>query len=625
MTEMLSEHTCDWSEEEPVLDQEIDGLLASLREFGEARLPSLNLSTDEKERALLAIQRVNEIYEGRSEDGRSDCTHINELSSGEMRRLAGILSDYRSGTSDSLDPALAQEAAEALRSLNRIYDAHALDTVDIKTPSEGKRYGHFTLQSKLGGGGLGEVWVARDDSLDREVVVKILRSEHSENARLQKRLTEEAHISGQLEHPNIVPVYHAGVDEDGNVYYAMKYVHGRTMSDVVEDSHSGERSLFRERYKLLQLLGSFIDVCNAVDFAHSRGILHKDIKPANIVLGEHGQTILLDWGLADRYDKAPRESARANYTPDGNPQFSYMGNVSGTPAYMPPEQAAGRVDRMDPRSDVYSLGAVLYEMLSGAAPYKGSPVEIIRKVVNEEPIDLRMAAPGAPRALAAICRKAMAKNKEDRYESAKDLVTDIKRYIAGEAIEAESGIVYRAKAWLSQRLSAIAVGAATLMVGLGGLVFHSAVTNRDRDRAEMTRKAESNLERRARIAKIEEMFERGREALDMRDYPKAITEMNKAIGACEATPGLDAQLDRAKRYVKQIELLQDFAAGSGTAAPIKAIEKALAAHAELESMLSSGDEGFIVSSAERAELGRRAGELRKQDLSLMKQIAVSKP
>jgi serine/threonine-protein kinase len=293
-------------------------------------------------------------------------------------------------------------------------------------------------------GGLGEVFVARDQELDRQVALKEIQLDFAHDPHSRSRFLLEAQITGGLEHPGVVPVYGLGQYNDGRPYYAMRFIEGVTLKEAIQKFHEadvpgrdrGERSL-----ALRQLLTRFVAVCNAIAYAHSRGVVHRDIKPANVMLGKYGETLVVDWGLAKtvgRPESAP-DAAEATLRPStsGGVTATEQGAVRGTPAYMSPEQAAGQTDQVGPASDIYSLGATLYTLLTGQVPVTGASIKrVLEKVRQGDLVPPRQAKKAVPRALEAICLKAMALNPKARYATAQELAADVEHWLADEPVAA---------------------------------------------------------------------------------------------------------------------------------------------------------------------------------------------
>ncbi len=330
-------------------------------------------------------------------------------------------------------------------------------------------------------GGLGEIYVAEDTELHRRVALKEIQAKHANNSVSRERFVIEAEITGKLEHPGIVPVYGMGTHPDGRPYYTMRFVRGEDMATAVRRFHAGpNRDLTSLEFRWL--LQRFVDVCNTIAYAHSRGVLHRDLKPGNIMLGQFGETLVLDWGVAKLigqgettpsppFDTEADPSSLAIQPPPGSSSVTRTGQAVGTPAYMSPEQAAGRLSDLGPASDVYSLGATLYVMLTDRRPFDGDATDVLRDVQEGRFEPPRRAWTGVPRALDAICRKAMAREPGKRYQSALALAADVERWLADEPVSCwREPLLVRSRRWVRRRLPLVAASGAALGVALVALV-----------------------------------------------------------------------------------------------------------------------------------------------------------
>jgi tetratricopeptide (TPR) repeat protein len=291
-------------------------------------------------------------------------------------------------------------------------------------------------------GGLGQVSVALDEELHREVALKEIQERFADDPSNRARFVLEAEITGALEHPSIVPVYGLGTHPDGRPYYAMRFVRGDSLKDALERFHQAEgpqRDPGERRLQLRGLLGRFVAVCNAVAYAHSRGVLHRDLKPGNVMLGNYGETLVVDWGLAKALQPESVTSPQEGWvTPAAGSDVALtrMGTALGTPEYMSPEQAAGRLDQLGPATDVYSLGATLYCLLTSRAPFVRGEGDILPRVQRGQFPAPRQVKKEVPPALQAVCLKAMALKPEERYASPRALADDIEHWLADEPVSA---------------------------------------------------------------------------------------------------------------------------------------------------------------------------------------------
>jgi eukaryotic-like serine/threonine-protein kinase len=431
------------------------------------------------------------------------------------------------------------------------------------SPGEESRE-RYTLTHLHAKGGMGRVWLARDGALGRQIALKELRPDQADNSIVCSRFLYEAKITAQLEHPGIVPVYELGEGEAP--YYTMRFVRGHTLSEAIRAYHKKRAAGEIDPVGKVALLTAFVNVCHAVAYAHSRGIIHRDLKGQNVVLGDFGEVMVLDWGLAKRigpdqqtsgaieevliadpapgpavlpaldanayapvtYDTSANQnpdatlpeshdarsgsgahsngSANGHSNPSSNgsgshrsgsgrqthresgagPEGTMQGQLLGTPAYMAPEQAQGRHDLVDARTDVYGLGAILYEILTGRPPFIAPKTsEIIRKVIQEAPTPPRQILATIPPGLEGVCMKALRKPSGERYATAAELAQEVQRYLADEPVQAYAEPwTSRVLRWARRHKTAVSAAAVLLLTATTALGITTVLVSKEKTEAE---------------------------------------------------------------------------------------------------------------------------------------------
>lgn len=305
---------------------------------------------------------------------------------------------------------------------------------DEELPAVGARY---ALGDELGRGGMGQILEAEDRVLHRSVAIKLLRDNNADDQVARLRFIDEARVTGQLQHPAMPPVYDFGRLGDGRIFFAMKRIEGRTLRDIIEDLRADDAETVRQ-FGRVRLLTIFVSVCRAIGYAHSRGIMHRDLKPDNIMLGAFGEVTVMDWGLAKPIDSVEpvggsRPIAAAKDTEE---RFrTLQGEVTGTPHYMPPEQAAGETHALGAHSDIYSLGALLYELLTLEPPFDGNSARAVRKAVIESQItapSMRTPTRGIPYAIEQLCLQCLSKDAANRPKTASSVAERVEDFLEGE-------------------------------------------------------------------------------------------------------------------------------------------------------------------------------------------------
>ncbi|MDZ4783308.1 MAG: protein kinase [Planctomycetia bacterium] len=444
----------------------------------------------------------------------------------------------------------------------------------------------FELVREIGRGGMGQVFEARQKSLRRSVAIKAMsigktsarhgrlgaKAAERNTQELRGRFLREAEVTGGLQHPGIVPVYAVGAAEDGQPYYAMRLIEGESLHDAIEAFHaavSPDEDFTRTRgLEFRKLLRRLIDVCNAIDYAHSQQVIHRDIKPRNVMLGRFGETLVVDWGLAKL---ATAKDANTGDTLPLIPLDQYTGthhgSAVGTPAFMSPEQAAGELDRLGPASDVYSLGATLYCLLTGQPAFAGKDLlgifEMIKRGEFPPP---RAVRPAVPPALEAICLKAMSLERSSRYRSAIELADDLDRWLADEPLTAyQEPWLERCARWGRRHRTWLRAGVATLtLLAIGGSVA-AWLINQSRAKAELrrgqavARLAQSREATDAWLTGVSELIElypdmqKGRSAL----LEKAATYYDDFAEQANDDPALELERGRTKLRLGDVRRMLD--------------------------------------------------------------------
>lgn len=505
-----------------------------------------------------------------SGDGRSGVDHANTAEGGgQLTSLSGI-------QSIDLEAESGWMAAGAGASAGNGAGSSADGSSIIRTVVPGLVEKHrYKITGEFARGGMGRILLAFDRATGREVAIKeLIGSQHEADPApaggklgatgptmmagpsmvagknvpgapgftespppdeiTVERFLREAKITSRLEHPNIVPVYEIAQRPDGVWYYTMKFVRGVTLSkklrDIQRDSKLDAKAKLAERIKLL---GVFIDVCNAVAFAHSKGVVHRDLKPDNIMVGEFGETVVLDWGLAHvegednkkvtqiLSTKALKTSAQrkleqeARNTSSSSARLTMMGSVVGTPSYMPPEQAMGKLEEVDETSDTYALGAILYELLSGQRAYPGDDAyDILDAVLAGPPKALPTIAPEIPPELVAVVERAMARDKSGRFASAHDLGSELRAWRDGRAVASYKYSTGEQIRRIAKRHRAVVgtISAALLVLLIGGTISILSI-NSEKEEAE--RQAKEASEQRTVAEKNRLSAEEARAAAEL--------------------------------------------------------------------------------------------------------------
>jgi eukaryotic-like serine/threonine-protein kinase len=480
----------------------------------------------------------------------------------------------------------------------------------IAEPPPGARLGQYRLCAEYARGGFGLVWRADDEILGREVALKQMSGDLAADADYRQRFVAEARIAARLQHPGVVPVYNLGEAEGQHPYYAMKLVRGQTMAEAIRRFHSEPRETGERTVEHLRLLNAFLAVTRAMAYAHSRGVIHRDLKPDNIVLGDYGETVILDWGLAKVLrDGTPDEESLAVPMASPSPvNATQFGTVMGTPAYMSPEQAGGRLSEVDERSDIYCLGSILYHLLTGQPPFRGTDSDdVVQQVLAQAPARPSTVCSTVPRALEAICLRAMASKRSERYAEVVALTRDLERYLADEPVSAHrEGVLERLGRWARHHRTVVATGSMTVFLvtlgALGGLVLWQRDVERRRiEREELMRSTQdaetAGLDelRAGRFVSAEKLFRQAREPLESkpelenlearletrRDQAHRLVEFHRLADDAERLSFLEYDDEATDAAESALEQLQVFDHKKEWAALLPAADLTWAQHEQL--------------------------------------------
>jgi serine/threonine protein kinase len=376
-------------------------------------------------------------------------------------------------------------------------------------------------------GGLGEVHVAEDTELRRPVALKRIQERHADRPDSQQRFLREAEITGQLEHPGIVPVYGLVQGPDGQPCYAMRFIEGESLAGAIGRFHAAGAPRF-DSLDFRQLLQRFIAVCNTIAYAHSRGVIHRDLKPDNIMLGKYGETLVVDWGLAKRCgEDDPDEPAPPQHSDisGASRPLTQPGGVYGTPAYMSPEQAAGKTEELGPGTDIYSLGATLLTLLTHQPPIRGRDVGEVLRRVQAGDLDWP-AGRSLPAPLAAICKKALAQQPNQRSASPLELARDLEHWLADEPVSTwQEPWRIKVRRWARRHRTLVTASLAVLVVltvsaSIGSILLGSAYRQADflneqltvanagltKSNADLTRSIQEEQRARQRVTQVLDRF-----------------------------------------------------------------------------------------------------------------------
>jgi len=495
----------------------------------------------------------------------------------------------------------------------------AQPTAKGKAPSAPSEYGNYRVVKSLAKGGMGQLSIAQDRSLNRTVVLKEILEPLAKNPKSRRRFVHEAQITGQLEHPGIVPVYALGVDRHGRPFYTMRRVRGLTLEKAIANYHA-EPSWAGLR----ELLRRFIAVCQTLAYAHARGVVHRDLKPSNVMAGDFGETLVLDWGLAKPIARGEwLQSTRGHVAHEESaprPMVTEPGSKVGTAAYMAPEQAEGGAGESAPAADIYGLGGILYQLLVGKPPYTGkSSDEIIEKVKSASPEKPSLVRRDVPRPLEAICLKAMARRPEARYPDAAALGADVQHWLDDEPVGAyPEPWLARAWRWARHHKTATASVLVFLFTALLAVAVAGPLIVGQRAQARVAQQTAEEYKRQADAAaaladekdKEAEQADKGRDeaqAQSVKHLEAAMAANHEAQAARARAEQLKADLEAEQEQAVETEKLKREL--DETRTQLVAVEGRVAEETERARIARDKADGLQEESAKLKQEAQRLREL----------------
>ena len=459
----------------------------------------------------------------------------------------------------------------------------------LKKTSKKKRY---SVVREIARGGMGKVIEVEDNDLRRSVALKVLRKEMLDRKDLVERFLEEAQITGQLEHPNIVPVHEIGVDGRGNLYFTMKLVEGEELSSIIKRLKKKDPSAQRA-YPISRLVDVFIKVCEGVAFAHSRGVIHRDLKPANIMVGRFGEVQIMDWGVAKIVGRKEDTADRAVVSDrqDDDASRTMAGSILGTPSYMSPEQARGEVNSMGPEADIFSLGVILYELLALTTPWTAqTSAQVLDQVKNYDPDTPTKMSPDRriPPELDQLAMKCLAKMPHKRIATPQELIDNLRSWQEGGTLAAvEYSIGQLIGKWIVRNkvmvITSLLVLAALIAGGIGVAQYFE----------------QQNLQRADDlVAEAQGTYSEAQVAFDTGDYAKAEELGTEASSDASSAMLLNPDSEEAKKIQVDANIL------------VASVKTTLREQAEAET--------------EARERERRLGELRDALATAKENLATAK-